>query len=223
MEEEIITPYLSEDVTLSKNTPFHVFKEIMKITAWRRFAHHPTCSQYKNHYFSFGALKLCVGCTSLYSSIIIFFFIYSFSYSFFRKFPIILAATFIFGTATAIFHFLIKPEDKWLKTLLRIFAGFGIGSFVGLIIFLRTWWLQLILSLMLAGGYLLYGIMRGVGHNLEDCNNCPLHTAENACDPRKNTQIRIRKINELLVKNLEEERKIRERGVKRKASKGRNS
>ncbi|MHA1219338.1 MAG: hypothetical protein ACTSO5_11785 [Candidatus Heimdallarchaeaceae archaeon] len=214
MKDEIITPYLTEDVTLSKNTPFHVFKEIMKITAWRRFAHHPTCSQYENHYFSFGALKLCVGCTSLYSTIIIVFFVYGFGYPFFRKFPIILAATFIFGTTSAIFHFLIKPENKWLKSLLRVFAGFGIGSFVGLIIFLRVWWLQLIMSLMLAGGYLLYGIMRGVGHNLEDCESCPMHTAEIPCNPRKNTQIRIRKINELMAKNLEEERKRKERGLK---------
>jgi hypothetical protein len=207
MEEEIITPYLTEEVSLSKNTPFHVFKEIMKITAWRRFAHHPTCSQYKNHYFSFGAVKLCVGCTSLYSSIIIFFFIYGFAYTFFRRFPIILAATFVFGSVTAIVHFLIKPDNKWFKSLFRIFAGFGIGSFVGLIIFLRVWWLQTILSFMLIGGYTLYGIMRGVGHNLEDCKSCPLHTAEIPCNPRKNTQIRIRKLNELIARNLEEEKR----------------
>ncbi len=219
MEMKITTPYLSDEVNLSKNTPFHAFWEIMKITAWRRLAHHPTCSQYKNHYFSFGKLKLCVGCTSLYSSIIIFFIIYGVEYSFFREFPIILAATFVVGCSSAIFHFIIRPKNKWTKSLLRITAGFGIGSFVGLIIFLRIWWLQLILFLLLAGGYLLYGLMRGVGNNLQYCADCPLHTAEIPCKPIKNTQIRIKKINEILASKLEEEKKKKERMI----TKGRNS
>lgn len=219
MEETITTPYLSDEVNLSKSTPFHAFREIMKITAWRRFAHHPTCSQYKNHYFSFGKLKLCVGCTSLYSSIIIFFIIYWVEYSFFRKFPIILAVTFVVGCGSAIFHFIIRPKNKWIKSLLRIIAGFGIGSFVGLIVFLRIWWLQFILFLLLAGGYLLYGLMRGVGNNLKYCPDCPLHTAEIPCKPIRNTQIRIKKINEILASKLEEEKKKKEE----MKTKGRNS
>lgn len=206
MKEKIITPYLSEEVNLSKNTPFHVFWEIMKITAWRRFAHHPTCSQYKNHYFSFGKLKLCVGCTSLYSSIIIFFIIYGVEYSFFREFPIILAATFIIGPSSAIFHFIFRPKNKWIKALLRILAGFGIGSFVGLIIFLRIWWLQFILAFLLAGGYLLYGLMRGSGNNLKYCSDCPLHTAEPACNPNRNTNIKITKINAIIKRELKKEK-----------------
>ena len=109
MEEEIITPYLTEEVSLSKSTPWGVYWEIMKITGWRSFAHHPTCSRYKNHYFSLGAIKLCVGCTSLYSSIIIFFIIYGSAYPFFRKFPVILAGVFVFGSTTAILHF---PQNR---------------------------------------------------------------------------------------------------------------
>ena len=124
-----------------------------------------------------------------------------------RRFPYILAGVFVFGTFTALIHFLVKPKKKWFKSMFRVFAGLGIGSFVGLIIFLRLWWLQFLMFVMLMGGYLLYGVIRGVGHNLEDCKYCPLHTAEPPCNPRKNTQIRIKKINELMSKNLEEERK----------------
>ncbi len=202
MNEEIITPYLDEEISLSRITPFHVFFEVIKTTAWKRLAHHPTCSQYRNHYFSIGKIKLCVGCTSLYSSIIISLIIYLTIPSVFRDIPRILAILFLFGCSSALIHFLVRPKRKIMKTIFRASAGIGISAYLAIIIFLRLWWLQLILFLILLAGFFLYGMIRGKGNNMKKCNSCPLHTAEIPCNPIKNTNIRVRKINDLISKEM---------------------
>ena len=205
MTEEITTPYLDEDIRLSRITPFHVFFELIKTTAWKRFAHHPTCSQYKNHYFNFGKLKLCVGCTSLYSSIIIALIIYLTIPSIFRNIPLILATLFIFGCFSAMIHFLVRPKRKFMKTVFRASAGIGIAAYLAMIIFLRLWWLQLILILFLLAGFFTYGLIRGKGNNMKKCSSCPLHTAEIPCNPIKNTNIKVRKLNELVSKEMKKD------------------
>lgn len=202
MSDEIKTPYLDEEIGLSRTTPFHVMYELIKVTAWKRFAHHPTCSQYSNHYYSLGKLKLCVGCTSLYSSIILSLIIYLTIPSIFRSIPLILAILFLFGCTSAILHFLVRPKRKFIKTLFRGSAGIGLAAYLTLIIYLRLWWLQLVLVLFLLSGFIVYGMIRGKGNNLKKCNSCPLHTAEIPCNPVKNTNIRVRKINELVAEQL---------------------
>lgn len=202
MTKEIESPYLNDEISLSRITPFHVFLEMMKITAWRKLAHHPTCSQYKNHYYKIGKLKLCVGCTSLYSSILLSLIIYLTIPSVFRTMPIILAILFLYGCFSALIHFVVRPLTKIMKTISRSSAGIGLGAYLTLIIYLRLWWLQIILLLFIFAGFTLYGVIRGKGHNLKKCETCPLHTAEIPCCPVKNTDIKIRKLNELVALQL---------------------
>lgn len=206
MKEEIETPFLNDEVNLSRITPFHVFFEVMKITAWKRLAHHPTCSQYNNHYYSLGKLKLCVGCTSLYSSIILSLIIYLTIPSIFKTIPLILALLFLYGCSSAVLHFFISPSKKLTKTFSRSSSGIGLGAYLAMIFYLRLWWLQIILFLFLFAGFSLYGVMRGKGNNLKKCSTCPLHTAEIPCDPIRNTNIKIRKINELVAAQLKKKK-----------------
>jgi hypothetical protein len=205
MNEEITTPYLDEEIKLSRITPFHVFLELIKTTSWKRFAHHPTCSQYKNHYFNFGKLKLCVGCTSLYSSIIISLIIYLTIPHIFRNIPLILAILFLFGCFSALIHFLVRPKRKIMKSVFRASAGIGIAAYLAMIMFLRLWWLQVILILFLLAGFFSYGLIRGKGNNMKKCSSCPLHTAEIPCNPIKNTNIKVRKLNELVSKEMKKD------------------
>ena len=206
MNEEIATPYLNDEINLSRITPFHVFLEMMKITAWKKFAHHPTCSQYNNHYYNIGKLKLCVGCTSLYSSIILSLIIYLTIPSIFRTIPIILAILFLYGCFSAIIHFAVRPSTKVMKTLFRSSAGIGLGAYLALIIYLRLWWLQIVLILFLLAGFAVYGLIRGKGNNLKKCSTCPLHKAEIPCCPVKNTNTRVRKLNELVATQLKKKK-----------------
>ena len=201
-EVDIETPYLSEEVELKKITPIHVLIAMSKVTAWQNFTHHPTCSKYRNHYFKIGRIKLCVGCTNLYSGIVIFLILY-FSLPSIKSNPIVLPLVFLYGCAMAIIHALIHPENKWIKSFLRFALGFGLGAYLSIIILGPRWWLRAIFSFILIGGVVLYRIMRGDEANLELCEDCPLHKADPPCDPMKNTDIRIKKINEIIDKRIE--------------------
>jgi hypothetical protein len=202
MTEEIDSPFLNDEINLSRITPFHIYLEMMKVTAWKRFAHHPTCSQYKEHYFNVGKLKLCVGCTSLYSSIFLTLIIYMTIPGLFKNMPLILGILFLYGCLSALIHFIVRPSTKLMKTLFRSSAGIGIGAYLALILYLKLWWLQIILFLFIPTSFAVYGLIRGKGHNKRKCNTCPLHTAEIPCCPDKNTNIKIRKLNELVSSQL---------------------
>lgn len=209
MEKEIETPFLNEEINLSKITPFHIYFEMLKITAWKRFAHHPTCSEYKQHYYKIGKLKLCVGCTSLYSSIIISLVIYLSIPFIFRETPIILAILFVYSCFIAIIHFLVRPKTKLLKTFFRSSAGVGLGAYLALIIFLKVWWMQIILILFILTGFGLYGIIRGKNNNMKKCESCVLHIAEPPCSPNKNTNLKIQKLNELMNSELKKKESLK--------------
>ena len=210
MEEEIETPFLSEEVNLKKVTPFHIFFQMARITAWRRFAHHPTCSKYSDHYYTIGKAKFCVGCTSLYSSIILFLILYGAIYPLFRQNPLILAILFVSGCLSPFIHLMVRPKNKWMKTLFRSFAGVGIGAYIGLIIMLRTWWLQIILVAFIVVSFALYGMIRGTRANQRYCDTCYLFTAEPPCKPISNTNIKIDKLNKIVKEELKKSREKKE-------------
>ncbi len=201
-EEEIETPYLSEEVELKKITPIHVLFAMSKVTAWQNFTHHPTCSRYSNHYFKIGKFKMCVGCTNLYSGITLFLILY-FSLPSIRSNPIVLPLVFLYGCATAIAHAIIHPENKWIRSFLRISLGFGLGAYLSIIIISPRWWLRAIFITIFIGGVGLYRTMRGDKANLELCEECPLHKAEPPCDPMKNTDIKVKKINSVIDERIE--------------------
>ena len=205
-KEEIETPYLSEEVELKKITPIHVLFAMSKVTAWQNFTHHPTCSRYSNHYFTFGKIKLCMGCTNLYSGIALFLILY-FSISSIKSNPIVLPLIFLYGCTTAIIHAIIHPENKWLRSFLRFSLGFGLGAYLSIIIIGPRWWLRAIFSIIFIGGVSLYRIMRGNDANLELCDECPLHRADPPCDPKKNTDIKIKKINAIVDGRIEKIKK----------------
>ncbi len=206
MEEAIDTPYLSEEVELDKTGPIHILFQLMKITAWRRFAHHPTCSVYENHYYKIGRVTLCVGCTSLYSSIILSMIFFFSCMNFFRSNPYILAFTFIIGILGPFFHFAIRPKNKWIKTIFRVSAGIALGAYIGLVVLINVWWIRLIMLSFIVGGFSLYGLMRGKRANLRYCESCHLHFADPPCNPHRNTNIKIKKINDFVAEQLKEKK-----------------
>jgi len=209
-EKEIETPYLSEEVVLKKITPIHVLYAMSKVTAWQNFTHHPTCSRYENHYFKIGKIKLCVGCTNLYSGIALFLILY-FSITSIKLNPIVLPLVFLYGCATAIIHSIIHPENKWFKSFLRFSLGFGLGAYLSIIIISPKWWLRAIFSIIFIGGVSLYRIMRVEKANLELCEECPLHIADPPCDPMKNTDIKVKKINEIVDERIEKIQKRKDK------------
>lgn len=200
--EQIETPYRSDELTLTHITPFHVYWEMLKINSWKYLAHHPTCSRYRNHYFKIGSLSLCVGCTSMYSGIILYFFLFFVAPFLFQKNLYLVTILPFYGFSMAILHYVINAERKIIKTYLRFSAGIGIGAYFGLIILVPKWWVRLILFGLFAGGYSLYGIMRGEGANREKCLTCPLRNANPPCNPDWNTAKRLQKLDEIIKREL---------------------
>lgn len=197
IKEEIESPYLDDEIHLNKLTPLHVYWELIKISAWKNFAHHPTCSVYKNHYFNIGGLKLCVGCTSLYSALIIEIILYFVYSSFFVNYIVYVTIIGLIGFSVAVIQYFIKPENKWIKAMFRFILGIGIGSYLIIVLITPRWWLQLILGSILILSGALYNIMRGKA-NVQYCDICPLHNAEPYCDPFENTRIKAEKIHKIV-------------------------
>lgn len=215
-EEEIITPYLSEEITLKKFTPLRTIWEMVRITAWQNFAHHPTCSQYKQHYFSIGKVKLCVGCTSFYSMIATSLIAFFAAYDFFRQNAIILPIVYVYGLLAFGMHILIRPEKKWLKTLFRASLGLGAGSYIAVIILGPIWWTRLILIAFIPFEIALFFSVRGKKANLAICDTCPLHHAEPPCDPMKNTENRINKLNSMIDSQINGLKVARQKAIEAK-------
>jgi len=205
--EPIMSPYLSEEVNLKKRTPFHAQWEIFKIRSWRFLAHHPTCSEYKNHYFSFGPIHVCIGCFSIYSAILSYLILFLTIPNVFRYNPWVMSILPFAGFGLAIFHLIFKIKNKWIKAFFRFTAGFGIAAYGALAIatFTETnqWWWGIILLVLLFAGNQLYGMSRGRAANRNKCLECPLREAEPPCLPEKNTNIRVRKIYAIVEEELQ--------------------
>ncbi len=202
-EEYIETPYLSEEIQLTKVTPLRVIWAMFKLTSWQNFAHHPTCSVYKNHYFSIGRIKLCVGCTSFYSMIGAALIVFFAANEFFENNPIILPIVYLYGIGGLALHIFFRPKNKWLKAFFRASFGLGIGAYITIIILGPTWWLRLILIGFIPFELALFFIIRGPRANLELCETCALHTADPPCDPMKNTELKSKKLNAMIDKQIE--------------------
>ena len=204
-QEEIISPYLSEDIELKKKTPFHAMWAIFKIRAWRTLGHHPACSRYKNHYFKLGDFTFCVGCTSIYSAILLYLILFFAIPSVFRDNIYVISILPFAGFGLAVVHLFLRFKNKWIKSFFRFSAGFGIGAYGAIIVavFSFYWWLSIILALLLIAGNQLYGMSRGRNRNRNECSDCPLATRDPPCEPVRNTNIRIRKIHEIIDEEVE--------------------
>ncbi|MHA1205756.1 MAG: hypothetical protein ACTSSL_12630 [Candidatus Heimdallarchaeaceae archaeon] len=200
-KEEIKSPYLDDEIHLKKLSPLHVYWELIKISAWKNFAHHPTCSVYINHYFNIGGLKLCVGCTSLYSALIIEMILYFIFRSIIESYVIYVTIIGLIGFSAALIQYFAKFENKWIKAVFRFILGIGIGSYLIIVFITPKWWLQLILASILILSGALYNIMRGKA-NIQYCDMCPLHDAEPYCDPFENTRIKTEKIHKIVDEQI---------------------
>ncbi|MHA1955120.1 MAG: hypothetical protein ACW96U_14365 [Candidatus Heimdallarchaeaceae archaeon] len=216
-DEEIITPYLSEEINLTKATPLRAIWEMVRITAWQNFAHHPTCSQYKKHYFSIGKVKLCVGCTSLYSMVVVSLIAFFAAFDFFRANAIILPIVYVYGILAFGVHLLIRPEKKWLKSFFRASLGLGAGAYLAVIILGPVWWIRLILIAFIPFEIALFYTVRGKKANLAICDDCPLHHADPPCDPMKNTEIRINNLNSFIDSQINGLKVARQEALQEKA------
>ncbi|MHA1442606.1 MAG: hypothetical protein ACTSPK_12210 [Candidatus Heimdallarchaeota archaeon] len=204
--EEIVSPFRNDDVSLIKRTPFHAQWEIYKIRAWKNFAHHPTCSRYSEHYFSLGKFNICVGCTSIYLSLILYTILFFTVPAVFRYRPYVIASLPFAGFGLAIIHLFLKFKNKWIKGFFRFTAGFGIGAYLAIIIVVPSWWVRIVLAVLLLGGNQFYGISRGKNSNMRKCQDCPLREADPPCRPIHNTNVRVRKLHNIVEDELEKTR-----------------
>ena len=204
--DKITTPYLTEEVTLKKRTPFYAQMAIFRLKSWRTLAHHPTCSQYKDHYFTIGKVNLCIGCSMIYSALILYTILFFTVPTIFRYNTWVIATLPFTGFGLAILHRILRIKNKWLKALFRFIAGFGIGAYFTVIIqtfFIpKWWWIGIILLLLLTIGNQLYGISRGPNANRKKCRDCPMKDHDPICDPDRNTNIRIRKVYAIVEEEL---------------------
>ncbi|MHA1308306.1 MAG: hypothetical protein ACTSSB_12795 [Candidatus Heimdallarchaeota archaeon] len=204
--EEIISPFRNDDVSLTKRTPFHAQWEIFKIRSWKNFAHHPTCSRYNEHYFSLGKFNICVGCTSIYLGLILYTILFFTVPTVFRERPYVIASLPFAGYGLAIIHLFVKFKNKWIKAFFRFTAGFGIGAYLGIIIIVPSWWVRIVLAVLLLGGNTLYGMSRGKNSNMRKCQDCQLRDADPPCRPIHNTNVRVRKLYNIVEDELEKTR-----------------
>ncbi|TFF84860.1 hypothetical protein EU523_01085 [Candidatus Heimdallarchaeota archaeon] len=201
-QANLSTPYQTDDIDLDEITLVKVWWTIFKISSWKYLAHHPICSRYRNHTFKIGSLYFCVGCTSMYIGIVTMLILFFTIPMVFQEMIWVITTIPFCGFSIAILHFIIQPENKWLKAFLRLNAGIGIGAFVGLIFLVPNWWVRLALFVLLLTGYFMYGQMRGKLSNYEKCLDCPLHYANPPCRPKLNTEIKIMKLHQLLKQDL---------------------
>ena len=101
-------------------------------------------------------------------------------------------------------HIFLKIKNKWIKSIFRFSAGFGIGAYGAIIIavFRYYWWLSIILLVLLLTGNQLYGMSRGRNANRLECIDCPLANSDPPCEPIRNTNIRIRKVHDIIDEEL---------------------
>lgn len=202
----IYSPYFSEEVELTKKTPFHAMWAILKIRAWRVFGHHPACSQYENHYFKIGGIPFCIGCSSIYSALILYTILFFSLPQIFRYNPYVISILPFAGFGLAIFHLFLKLKNKWIKAFFRFVAGFGIGAYCAIIIAVPKWWVRIILAVLILAGNQFYGLSRGKNANTRACSNCPLSHANPPCRPIRNTNIKVRKIHKIVEEELQKTR-----------------
>jgi len=200
IEGKIETPYRSYEVFLKKITPFHVYWKILEVTSWQTIAHHPTCSRYKNHLFKIGKIYLCVGCTSVYSTLSIFLILFFIYKAFFLQHFIILPLLFLYGTTTAVLQSLTKPKNKWVKALLRSNLGLGLGAYLAIIFLTPSWWIMVLLIFLAGVGVYVYNLTRK-GANMALCQTCPLRYADPPCNPFLSTSIKLDKLRKMLEEN----------------------
>ena len=201
--ENITSPYLSDEVDLKKRTPFHVQWAIFKARSWRILGHHPSCSRYNNHTFKIGQFNFCIGCSMIYSALIIYTILFFAVPAVFRENIYVITVLPFAGFGLAIIHKLLHLKNKWLKAIFRFIAGFGIGAYCAMVIEVPKWWLRFILVLLLLAGNNMYGISRGRNANRRKCEDCPLAMADPPCNPDRNTNIKVRKLYKIIDEELE--------------------
>ncbi len=202
----ITTPYRDTNVTLKKITKFSIKLEILKVNAWKYITHHPVCSVYENHYFKIGKLKLCVGCTSIYTNMLVEFILYLIFKEFFLSHLYVFIIIGYIGLTAAIVHVYTNPEKKWLKTLLRSLLGWALAAYLIIILIINKLLIQLALYLVLMILVALYTLIKRK-KGLDYCSICPLSTAEPPCQPIINTAIKTEKLNKMLEEIKSEKRK----------------
>ncbi|MFW9924181.1 MAG: hypothetical protein ACFFDW_12930, partial [Candidatus Thorarchaeota archaeon] len=194
---------ISEEVELSKKTPFHAMWTIIKIRSWRIFGHHPACNQYKNHYFSIGPINFCIGCTSIYTALILYTILFFVAPSVFRYNVYVITILPFAGFGLAIIHVFLNFNNKWIKAFFRFTAGFGIGAYIAIIIVVPSWWVRIVLAALLLGGNQFYGLSRGRNKNRNKCPDCPLSQADPPCRPIHNTNVKVRKVYQIIQEELQ--------------------
>ncbi|MFX1513121.1 MAG: hypothetical protein ACFFCQ_11085 [Promethearchaeota archaeon] len=151
-----------------------------KIIAFRRIwvlqpyylAHHPLCNRYKGHIFTIGELKLCRGCTMLYSGMFLGVIMNFLLFKTYQNTEAISKGLLLYLLILPTLIFTGLPFQVWqpLRDISKFFLGFGIALSI-LTILTSPWGVGLIVLGHLGVGYYFLQKLR-VQKGEETCRKC---------------------------------------------------
>jgi len=141
-------------------------------------------------------------------------------HDFFQNYLALIPIAYFLGIGISLTHPLIKPRNKWLKAVFRLFLGIGLGSYICAIIISPFLSAKLLLIGIVLVTTTLYSSLR-VSDSSDYCSECPLASTDLAfpCNPVNNTQVKMRKIKTLIqerLQNLKDHKELEKRARKEK-------
>ncbi len=148
--------------------------------SWRfKFAHHPVCVSYKDHYWNIKGVYICQGCTLVYSS-----FFVTLLFLFFFQTTLEQYQYLIVGLGILIPVLIIeltKIEQRIIKRLSRILIGIGIGLFFSAFLLHTDIIVKVIGFLITVIGFISFKRVRRSTKREDKCNLCSEHKSNVIC------------------------------------------
>jgi hypothetical protein len=150
-----------------------ILKKLNKTIRTQIFSHHPNCELYNQHVFTFGEWRFCVGCTALYSTIVllaIIDFIFRFSINFTP------AELFIIGIILfipALIQLKWKSSKKLIKFLSRVSLGISTYFLLIWIFFAINFFFKTMNGLIFLTVLIIYSKQQGK-KQLKECYPCKI-------------------------------------------------
>ena len=148
--------------------------------SWRfKFAHHPVCVSYKDHYWNIKVVYICQGCTLVYSS-----FFVTLLFLFFFQTTLEQYQYLIVGLGILIPVLIIeltKIEQRIIKRLSRILIGIGIGLFFSAFLLHTDIIVKVIGFLITVIGFISFKRVRRSTKREDKCNLCSEHKSNVIC------------------------------------------
>jgi len=145
------------------------------------FAHHPNCSQYDHHVLHLGKWRFCLGCTGMYSAILLGFVVdlLVFQWRSLLGMWSRLALGLVFFVP-ALIQLRWKSSHKSIKFAMRFSLGISIWFLLSTIIYATTFVYQLIFILLFMLGVYLYATSQA-SKQLLQCEQCRYNQEYDSC------------------------------------------